>query len=180
MWSLFQSAVNPSVCLLLNAAQKSGNQPCERLVFRLLVGFPGVSPRPGWDRLCPGSAPGLLPSLTSGESRHVAQEQQFWLTGPDGSASAVHTFRAGQSESSCCMKTKIRSMSSAVLSLPAWIEWLCPYSPIWQCNSYSSYTIQYVQWFSGAKGATTYSYVVSLLFDSLSKRKWGRKKAKSF
>lgn len=124
MWSLFQSSVNPSVRSPLIAVRqgKSGMRavifPATSLNFQRCF-------QASREILCPGSAPGFLPVLSSRESLHDAQEQHF-----DSKVLAGHwAFHTFMSESPYGKKKKKEKLilssciTNLILFLPAPTLW---------------------------------------------------------
>lgn len=125
MWSLFQSSINPSICLLLMTVWKRGSWASKLSFFPA----PCWISRPAVSGSVPGLPWGFPPSQPSGESSLHAERQQFDSQVLVGHR-ASHTF---MSESSCRMVKKKKSLSSSscisglILSpslLKHWHSWL--------------------------------------------------------
>lgn len=105
MWSLFQSSINPSICLLLMTVWKRGSWTSKLSFFPA----PCWISRPAVSGSVPGLPWGFPPSQPSGESSLHAERQQFDSQVLVGHR-ASHTF---MSESSCRMVKKKKSLSSS-------------------------------------------------------------------
>lgn len=121
MWSLFQSSINPSICLLLMTVWKRGKPGMQTVIFPA----PCWISRPAVSGSVPSLPRGFPPSQPSGESSLHAERQQFDSQVLVGHR-ASHTF---MSESSSRMEKKKawdRLLVLAVLFFPFPAQTLWP------------------------------------------------------